>query len=67
MGNKAEAIRTKKARNKGYYASNISENKYKYAGANWHAWMDGYRESHSGEKIDYSQNSDDKNQEKELA
>lgn len=42
MGNRAEAVRQKKARNKGFYASDISECKYKYGGATWHAWMDGY-------------------------
>ena len=47
MGNRAEAIRQKKARNKGYYASDVSECKYKYGGACWHAWMDGWNANES--------------------
>lgn len=35
------------ARNKGYYASDVSECKYKYGGACWHAWMDGWHANES--------------------
>lgn len=44
MGNRAEAIRQKNARRKGFYAFSEDECKYKYGGATWHAWMDGFRD-----------------------
>jgi len=43
VGNRAEDRREKKAYQKGYFACEEAENRYKYASACWHAWMNGFK------------------------
>jgi len=47
MSRTAEALRMKKAYLEGYYATDLSECKYKYGGETWHAWMDGWESGKS--------------------